>query len=414
MTTALKGIRVLDLSRVLAGPYCTQMLGDLGAEIIKVERPNVGDDTRKWGPPFLEDKEGKPTSESAYYLSCNRNKKSIAVDITQAEGQAVIHDLIAQSDVVIENFKVGGLKKYGLSYDQLKEKYPALIYCSISGFGQEGPLAREPGYDFLAQGMAGLMACTGAPDSENQKGEPMKVGVALSDIMTGMNAAIGILAALRHRDQTGGKDEGQGQMVDVALTDCTLASLTNIAQYYLTSGETAPRLGNAHSTIVPYQAFEAADGYLILAVGNDTQFSRLAAFFKEDWAQDERFSTNAARVIHRERLVPLIESHIKTQDVSYWIAHFEEINVPCGPVNKMDQVFDMEQIQVREMKISMPHKTSGQDIDLVGSPIKMSATPASYVYAPPACGQDTDTVLKELLDLDDAAIAQMKAAKIVG
>lgn len=413
MSKSLDGIRVLDLSRVLAGPFCTQMLGDLGAEIIKVERPGLnaqegGDDTRKWGPPFLKDDAGHVTSESAYYLSCNRNKKSIAVDITSEDGQRIIHQLIEKSDVLIENFKVGGLEKYGLSYEQLKEKHPRLVYCSISGFGQEGPLASEPGYDFLAQGMAGLMACTGAPDAE-----PMKVGVALSDIMTGMNAAVGILAALRHRDQTGDKNSG-GQLVDVALTDCTLASLTNVAQYYLTSGEISPRLGNAHGTIVPYQALEGSDGHVILAVGNDSQFARFAEFVGHaDWANDDRFSTNAGRVTNRDILVPMIKDILKEKPVSYWIESFEEINVPCGPVNTMDQVFEMEQIKARNMRISMPHESSGQDISLVGSPIKMSETPVSYDHAPPVCGQNTDEILKELLDLDGEAIAQLKASQSI-
>ncbi|MFK7839594.1 MAG: CaiB/BaiF CoA transferase family protein [Bdellovibrionales bacterium] len=402
-TQSLQGLRVLDLSRVLAGPFCTQMLGDLGADIIKVERPGVGDDTRKWGPPFLEDAKGVPTSESAYYLSCNRNKQSIAVDITKPEGQAIIHQLIAKSDVLIENFKVGGLKKYGLGYEQLKEKHPGLVYCSISGFGQNGPLASEPGYDFLAQGMTGLMACTGAADAE-----PMKVGVALSDIMTGMNAAIGILAALRHKEQT-----GEGQMVDVALTDCTLASLTNIAQYYLTSGKTAPRLGNAHSAIVPYQAFEAEDGYLILAVGNDSQFGRFCAFLEKEWAQDPRFETNSARVENRDALVPMIQDALKDHSVSYWIESFEAINVPCGPVNRMDQVFEMEQIYARDMQIEMAHPYAQDPIALVGSPIKMSKTPVHYKNAPPICGQDTESVLKDLLDQSDDEIATLIETGII-
>jgi len=404
MAKALDGIRVLDLSRVLAGPFCTQTLGDLGAEIIKVERPNVGDDTRKWGPPFLDNADGEPSAESAYYLSCNRNKRSIAVDITVPEGRDIILQLLERCDVLIENFKVGGLKKYGLSYDDLKARFPRLVYCSISGFGQDGPLAREPGYDFLAQGMAGLMASTGAPDAE-----PMKVGVALSDIMTGMNAAIGILAALRHRDA-----HNEGQHVDLALTDCTLAAMTNIAQYYLTSDALAPRLGNAHSTIVPYQAFEAADGHLILAVGNDAQFARFSAFIGQDWHEDDAFATNAARVKNRDLITPQIMAAIKEKRVAQWLEDLHNIDVPCGPVNSMDQVFDMEQIQAREMQISMDHAGSRRKIDLVGSPIKMSATPVSYDHAPPICGEHSEQILKELLDLDDDSIAQLKASNIVG
>lgn len=402
---ALAGLRVLDLSRVLAGPFCTQMLGDLGATIIKVERPGTGDDTRGWGPPYMKDKDGEDTSESAYYLSCNRNKKSLAVDISTTRGQALIHDLIAKSDVVIENFKVGGLDKYGLGYAQLKDKYPSLIYCAISGFGQNGPLAREPGYDFLAQAMAGLMACTGKPEDE-----PMKVGVALSDIMTGMNAAIGILAALRHRDQC-----GEGQMIDVALTDCTLASLTNIAQYYLTSGNLAPRLGNAHSTIVPYQAFEAQDGHIILAVGNDSQFARFVAFAGHpEWADDLRFQTNRERVKHRDVLVPMIAELIAENPMDYWIDGLQDVDVPCGPVNTMDKVFEMEQIQARGMQIEMDHTLAGDKVSLVGSPLKLSDTPVSYDLAPPYCGQHTDEILKEVLDLDEAAVAELKAHKVVG
>lgn len=413
--SALAGIRILDLSRVLAGPFCTQMLGDLGAEIIKVERPALGghaggDDTRGWGPPFLKDAQGNDTSESAYYLSCNRNKRSIAIDIKSTEGQDLIRKLIAQSDVVIENFKVGGLEQYGLGYDDLKEKHPALIYCAISGFGQNGPMAREPGYDFLAQAMTGMMACTGAV-----QGEPMKAGVALTDIMTGMNAAIGVLAALRHRDQTGGREHGEGQLVDVALTDSSLASLTNIAQYYLTSGEVAPRQGNAHASIVPYQAFEAQDGHLIICAGNDGQFARFAAFSGHgEWAEDVRFASNAARVKHRDVLVPMIKDAIAAYPMAHWINGLRAVNVPCGPVNTMDKVFAMEQIQARDMQISMPHPLSAEEISLVGSPIKMSKTPVSYDAPPPICGQHTDDILKEVLDLDADAVAKLKRTKIVG
>ncbi len=406
---SLDGIRVLDLSRVLAGPFCTQMLGDLGAEILKIERPGNGDDTRGWGPPFLKDAKGEDTSESAYYLSCNRNKKSIAIDIKSERGQALILELIERSDVVIENFKVGGLEQYGLGYAQLREKFPSMIYCAISGFGQNGPMAHEPGYDFLAQGMAGLMACTGQPE-----GEPMKVGVALSDIMTGMNAAVGILAALRHRDQTGGKHKGEGQMVDVALTDCTLAALTNLAQYYLTSGKVAPRQGNAHATIVPYQAFEANDGHIILCIGNDSQFVRFATFAGHaQWAQDARFEKNAGRVTHRDALIPLIKGVIAQHSMEYWITGLNAVNVSCGPVNTMDKVFEMEQIQARKMQISMQHPYSKEAVSLVGSPIKLSETPVSYDEAPPYCGQHTEAILKEVLDLNDATIAELKAEKVI-
>jgi len=410
MKKALENIRVLDLSRILAGPFCTQTLGDLGADIIKVERPESknkggGDDTRRWGPPFVKDGNGQDTSESAYYLSCNRNKKSIAIDIRKPEGQKIIKDLIAQSDVVIENFKTGGLKKYGLSYDDLKNDYPHLIYCSITGFGQNGPLAHEPGYDFLAQAMAGLMACTGEPE-----GSPMKVGVALSDVITGLNAAVGILAALNHRRET-----GKGQHIDLALTDCTLSSLTNIAQYYLTAGKPAKRQGNAHPTIVPYQAFEALDGFVILAVGNDSQFARFAKFAgRPEWAEDERFAHNQNRVLNREILVPLIKDIIFTKNMDHWMSGLHEANVPCGPVNTMDKVFEDPQIQSRNMKIEMKHPLSPDPVNLVGSPIKLSETPASYDLPPPICGQHTEEILKNLLDFNDADVAELLNKEIVG
>jgi crotonobetainyl-CoA:carnitine CoA-transferase CaiB-like acyl-CoA transferase len=404
MKKALNNIRVLDLSRILAGPFCTQMLGDLGAEIIKVEKPGVGDDTRAWGPPFVKGVDGEDTSESAYYLSCNRNKKSIAVDIRSPEGQDIIRQLIAKSDVVIENFKVGGLQKYGLSYGDLKDEHPSLIYCSISGFGQTGPLAPEPGYDFLAQGMAGLMACTGEPD-----GVPMKAGVALGDIITGLNAAAGILAALHHRSET-----GKGQHIDLALTDCTLAAMTNIAQYYLTSGENAPRLGNAHSTIVPYQTFEAADGHVVLAVGNDTQFARFAAFAgHSEWAEDARFARNSGRVKNRDVLVPMIKKVMAREIMAHWIEGLRAIDVPCGPVNTMDKAFKTEQIQARGMEFEMEHALSRVPVHLVGSPLKLSETPVSYDAPPPLCGQHTDEVLEKLLGMTEADIQKLEAQNII-
>ncbi len=401
---ALGHIRVIDLSRILAGPFCTQTLGDLGAEIIKIERPCVGDDTRKWGPPYMKDAQGENTSESAYYLCANRNKKSIAIDIKSAEGQEIIHALLAQSDVLIENFKTGGLAQYGLGYAQIQERHPHLVYCSITGFGLNGPMAQEAGYDFLAQGMSGLMDCTGAPD-----GEPMKVGVALSDVMSGLYAAIGILAALQARDKT-----GKGQLVDLALLDCSLASLTNIAQYFLTSGAPSPRLGNAHSTIVPYQTFATNDGHIILAIGNDQQFRHFCtAICKDDWAQDERFAKNSARVKNRTILVPMIADIIQAESQEYWLALLPEHHVPAGSVNRMDQVFDMEQIQAREMKISMDHDLAGEPIDLVGSPLKLSDTPVAYDRAPPYLGQHTTEVLKEILNLDEKQIKSLIENKTI-
>ena len=401
---SLQNIRVLDLSRVLAGPYCTQMLGDLGAEIIKIEKPGSGDDTRFWGPPFLKDKDGNDTSESAYYLSINRNKKSVAIDISKKEGQEIIHKLLENSDVLIENFKAGGLKKYGLSYDDLKEKYPKLVYCSITGFGQSGPLAEEPGYDLMAQAMAGLMASTGEPD-----GAPMKVGVALSDIITGLHAAIGILAALNSREQT-----GEGQMVDVALVDCTLASLTNLAQYFLTSGKPAPRQGNAHSTIVPYQALETQDGYIVVAVGNNEQFARFCKILGHaEWAKDERFAKNTARVMNRAVLIPMIENEMKKKTSAVWIEEMRGADVPGGPVNRMDEVFAMEQTRHRGMEISMDHPAAPKSIKLVGSPLKLSKTPVSYEFAPPVLGQDTQEMLEKLPGLGADKLAGLENAGII-
>lgn len=404
MKKSLQSLRVLDLSRVLAGPYCTQMLGDLGAEIIKIEKPGAGDDTRLWGPPFLKDANGNDTSESAYYLSINRNKKSVAVDIKTKDGQAIIHQLLESSDILIENFKVGGLEKYGLGYAQLKDKYPKLIYCSITGFGQSGPLSQEPGYDLAAQAMGGLMAVTGEPD-----GAPMKVGVALSDIITGLNATIGILAALHHRERT-----GEGQLVDVALVDCTLASLTNLAQYYLTSGQPAPRLGNAHSTIVPYQAFQVKDGYIVVAVGNNEQFARFCAMIgKPDWASDTRFAKNQDRVLNREILVPMIEAALRAETSAHWIEKMLAADIPGGPVNRMDEVFATPQVRHREMEISMEHVQSPAPIKLVGSPLKLSQTPVSYALAPPVLGQDTQEVLERILNLSGERLAELEEAGVI-
>jgi crotonobetainyl-CoA:carnitine CoA-transferase CaiB-like acyl-CoA transferase len=401
---SLAGIRVLDLSRVLAGPYCTQMLGDLGAEIIKIEKPTAGDDTRTWGPPFLKDARGNDTQESAYYLSINRNKKSVAVDVSKEEGQKIIHELLKTSDILIENFKVGGLEKYGLSYDKLKSKYPKLIYCSITGFGQTGPLAGEPGYDLMAQAMAGLMASTGERD-----GAPMKVGVALSDILTGLNAAVGILAALQHREKT-----GEGQLVDVALVDCTLASLSNLAQYFLTSGKSAPRQGNEHSTIVPYQAIKTRDGHIVVAVGNNQQFARFCAIIGHpEWAKDERFAKNTARVNNRKILIPLIEEAMKTKTSAEWVEKMRDADIPGGPVNTMEDVFAMDQVQHREMEIAMEHATTPKSIKLVGSPLKLSKTPVSYDFAPPVLGQDTQEVLEKLPGFGADRLADLEKAGVI-
>ncbi len=404
MASALDGIIVLDLSRVLAGPVCTQILGDLGAKVIKIERPGSGDDTRHWGPPFLKGENGEDTDESAYYLSCNRNKHSVTIDIKHPEGQKLIRELMAKADIVIENFKVGGLEKYGLAYEQIKDDFPELIYCSISGFGQNGPLAKEPGYDFLAQALGGLMASTGEPD-----GAPMKAGVALSDVMTGLYAAIGILSALHARTQT-----GKGQHVDLALLDVTLAGMSNLAQYYLTSGKVPPRVGNAHASIVPYQTFETADGYIVIAVGNNSQFERLCtALEKPDLAADERFHRNAARVENRDVLAELLQAELKKRNTQSWIDICHAQDIPAAPVNTMDQVFEMDQIKDRQMKISMQNQTIETEIDLVGSPLKFSETPVSYSKAPPGLGEDTDLILKDILKLPEADIIELKTKKIV-
>ncbi len=404
MTSSLDGIRILDLSRVLAGPVCTQILGDLGADIIKVERPLEGDDTRYWGPPFLKDPAGNDTTESAYYLSANRNKRSIAIDISKPEGQEIIHALAAECDILIHNFKVGSLDKFGLGYEAMHERHPHLIYTAISGFGQTGPLAREPGYDLLAQAMGGLMAHTGKEGEE-----PMKAGVALSDIMTGLYAAIGTLAALNARHKT-----GKGQLVDVSLLDATLASMTNIAQFFLTSGKAPKRFGNSHSTIVPYQAFAAKDGHIVIAIGNDHQFGRLcAAIDRIEWASDPHYSHNSARVAHRDELIPLLEAVIKQREVQEWLDLFRTIDIPAAPVNSINQTFAMEQVQAREMEIAMDHPFAPDNIHLVGSPLKLSENPASYRLPPPTLGQHTYDVLKNILSLSEDQIEKLKSKNIV-
>lgn len=404
MASSLERIRVLDLSRVLAGPVCTQILGDLGADIIKIERPGEGDDTRYWGPPNLKGKDGQDTKESAYYLSANRNKKSVTVDISKPEGQAIIHALAEKCDILIHNFKPGGLDKYGLGFEAMHEKHPHLIYTAISGFGQTGPLAAEPGYDLIAQALGGLMGHTGEPE-----GAPMKASVALVDVMTGLYAAIGTLAALQARTVT-----GKGQMVDLALLDVTLASMTNLAQYYLTSGHVPKRWGNAHATIVPYQAFKAADGHMVVAIGNDFQFKKFAgALGHPEWADDPRFARNVARVTHRETLVALIQDVLLTRTVDDWVELCRDIDVPAGPVNTVGQAFELEQIQARGMEIEMDHPQSPAPIKLVGSPFHLSDTPVSYRLPPPVMGQHTDEVLQGVLGLSPNKIATLKADKII-
>ncbi|MBV8503351.1 MAG: CoA transferase [Paucibacter sp.] len=394
---ALAGVRVLDLSRVLAGPWCTQTLADLGADVIKVERPGSGDDTRGWGPPFLKDQQGQDTAEAAYYLGTNRNKRSICIDIARPEGQELIRQMAREFDVLVENFKVGDLARYGLDYASLSALNPRLVFCSITGFGQTGPYKDRAGYDYAIQGLGGLMSVTGERD-DLPGGGPQKVGVAVADLFTGLYATIGILAALRHRDLT-----GQGQFVDMALLDTQLAMLANLGANFMVTGKAPSRVGNAHVNIVPYQVFEASDGHLILAVGNDGQFAKFAEIAGQpQWAVDERFATNAARVRHRELLVPQIAAVLKTRARDAWLAELEAAKVPGGPINNLAQAFADPQAQARGMRVPMPHPHD-PDLHLVASPLKLSATPVAYRHAPPLLGQHSRSVLAEL-GLSDAQI----------
>ena len=400
MPGPLDGIRVFDLARILAGPTCTQLLGDLGADVIKIERPGAGDDTRKWGPPYVKDKAGKDTGESAYYLSSNRNKRSLAIDIAKPAGQALAKRLIARCDIMVENFKVGDMARYGLSYADLKVANPRLIYCSITGFGQTGPYAPRAGYDMLAQGLGGIMSVTGEPDRP-----PMKVGVGIADIMCGMYAASAILAALHHRDRT-----GEGQYIDLSLLDTQVAWLANVGLNYLTSGEVPQRLGNEHPNIVPYNVMAAADGHVILAVGNDSQFAKFCEFAgAPDLAADPRFVTNEKRVANRRALYALLEPVLKLKPQHDWVAGLARLGVPCSPVNTVEQVFDDPQIKSREMRLSMPHALAGKGtVDLIANPIRLSATPVAYREAPPFLGQHSEEVLRGLLGLDEAGIAELR------
>ncbi len=407
MNGALSHIRVLDLSRVLAGPWAGQILADLGAEVIKVEQPGKGDDTRAWGPPYLQDEQGLDTTESAYYLSANRGKKSVTVDITQEAGQGLVRQLASRTDILLENFKVGGLAKYGLDYASLKESNPGLIYCSITGFGQTGPYRQRPGYDFMIQGMGGLMSITGERDNA-PGGGPQKVGVALADVLAGMYATVAVLAALAHRDQT-----GTGQHIDLALLDVQLACLANQAMNYLVSGKPPERLGNAHPNIVPYQVFAAADGCLILAVGNDRQFARFCELVgRPELASDERFARNAARVQYRETLIPILQTILTQRGTQVWLTELEAAGIPCGPINTLDKVFADPQIQHREMRVTLPHPLAGA-VPTVASPLRFSATPVQYRRPPPTLSQHTDEVLSDWLGLNAADINTLRAGGII-
>jgi len=387
---ALNGIRVLDLSRVLAGPWCTQTLADLGAEVIKVERPGQGDDTRGWGPPFLQDRDGRDTAEAAYFLGANRNKRSVTIDISTAPGQALIHRLADGCDVLVENFKVGDMARYGLDAATLRATRPRLVYCSITGFGQTGPYRERAGYDYAVQGLGGLMSVTGERD-DLPGGGPQKVGVAVADLFTGMYATVAILAALRHRDAT-----GAGQEIDMALLDTQVAMLANLGAAYLVTGKAPRRVGNAHQNIVPYQVFEVADGHLILAVGNDGQFQRFCATAgRPDWASDERFAKNADRVRHRGVLVPMLADELRRRSRADWLTTLEAATVPCGPINDFNDVFADPQVQARGMTMHMTHPHSDA-LELVASPMKLSATPVQLRRPPPLLGQHTDEVLAEI------------------
>lgn len=386
---ALAGIKVLDLSRILAGPSATQLLGDLGADVVKVERPQEGDDTRKWGPPYIDDAAGNPTKESAYYLSANRNKRSIAIDLASEEGRRLIHELLKHADVLVENYKVGGLARYGLSYEQLKERYPRLVYCSITGFGQTGPYAERPGYDFLIQGMGGIMSLTGEPE-----GQPMKVGVGIADVMTGMYATVGILAALQHR-----ATHGRGQHIDVSLLDSQIAWLVNGATNYLADGVLPKRLGNGHPNIVPYQVFDTADAPMILAVGNDAQFERFCKVAELiHLASDERFRSNPARVKHRKQVCELVAAALRKRCRSEWLAALEEAGVPCGPVNNLEDVFNDPHVKARGAEIRLPCEWAKDGhLRLLANPLKLSETPATYRKPPPRLDEHRHAILKDWL-----------------
>ena len=389
--SALSGLRVLDLSRVLAGPWAGQMLADLGADVVKVERPGAGDDTRAWGPPYLRDADGRDTSEAAYFLSANRNKRSITIDFTQPEGQQQVRDLVQRADVLIENFKVGGLAAYGLDYQSLQALNPRLIYCSVTGFGQHGPYAKRAGYDFMIQAMGGLMSITGKADGEEGAG-PVKVGVALTDILTGLYASNAILAALAERERS-----GQGQYIDLALLDVQIACLGNQALNYLTTGVPPKRLGNAHPNIVPYQDFPTADGAFLLTVGSDGQFRKFCEVAGHpEWATDPRFASNSARVANRAELIPLIRQVTVFRTTAEWIAALEQAGVPCGPINDLDQVFADPQVQARGTRIRMAHPLAGE-VDLVANPIRLSRTPVDYRRPPPLLGEHNREVLADWL-----------------
>jgi crotonobetainyl-CoA:carnitine CoA-transferase CaiB-like acyl-CoA transferase len=408
MAGPLTGVRVLELSRILAGPWAGQLLADFGAEVIKVERPGRGDDTRSWGPPWLRDNAGEITDQSAYFLSTNRGKRSVAIDFTHAEGQDLVRGLVRQSDILIENFKSGSLARFGLDFDSLKSVHPGLVYCSITGFGQTGPRAGQAGYDAAIQAMGGLMSMTGTPDDQ-PGGGPQKVGVAVADLMAGMYAASAVQAALHHRDRT-----GQGQYIDLALLDTQVAWLANQAANYLVGGEVPGRLGTAHPNIVPYQAFACADGHLMLAVGNDRQFARFAALAGHvEWSDDERFSTNPCRVKNRAILVPMIEVVMRMRSRSDWLQELDRVGVPAAPINDLAAVFEDPQVCARNMRIEMNHPLNAR-LSGVANPVRFSATPIDHDRAPPLLGADTGCVLNALLEIKPADLVRLNEEGVIG
>jgi crotonobetainyl-CoA:carnitine CoA-transferase CaiB-like acyl-CoA transferase len=399
---ALSHLRVLDLSRVLAGPWASQLLADLGAEVVKIERPGTGDETRGWGPPWLTTPEGGETRESAYFACTNRGKKSVTVDLARPEGQAIVRRLAESSDVLLENFKVGSLSRLGLGWEHLSALNPRLVYCSITGFGQSGPYKDRPGYDFVVQGMGGLMSVTGEPD-----GEPMKAGVAITDLFTGMYVATAVLAALAHRERT-----GEGQRVDLALLDVQVATLANLAQNYLLTGRPPDRHGNAHASIVPYQAFATQDGYVVVAVGNDGQFTRLCEVAgRPELAADPRFATNAGRVENRAALVPVLQALLAGRPTREWVVSLEGAGVPCGPINDLAEVFADPHVQSRGLRVEVPHPLAGS-VPVVASPLRLSRTPVRH-GTPPLLGEHTDEVLRDLLGMGEAEIEALRRERVI-
>jgi len=400
----LSGVTVVDLTRVLAGPTCTQILGDLGADVIKIERPGAGDDTRKFAPPFLKDGEGKDTAESAYYMGANRNKRSVALDISKPEGAKLVRLMALQADALVENFKTGNLSKYNLDYDKLKDSNPKLVYCSVTGFGQTGPYASRPGYDFLIQGMGGMMSITGDPD-----GEPQKVGVPIADIMAGMYASVAVNAALRHAAVT-----GQGQYIDIGMMDTTVAMLANVGMNYL-HGNMLGRLGNAHPNIVPYQPFRTADGFIIVAIGNDSQFQRFCDLAEcGEIFENVKFATNDARVRNRGALLAVLEKIFAGRTSDEWLSGLRDMKIGCGPINNLQEVFDDPHVKERGMVVNMLHPATGDDgVDLIGSPMRLTGTPVSYRHAPPLIGQHTNEVLSEKLGLSDDELATLREKNVI-